>query len=143
MNHKDHKTTFNKGTCKYCSVVVIDQHLDICPYCNSSNPFIPLEDGVIALLKQGYRLYAIRLLTNANQWDIKTAREYCEKLYVKTSASYARPIDDLIEELARSGQIMQAIKMVRDQCPVESSWGLKQAKEYVEIMYLTTKRKLA
>ena len=50
--------------------------------------------------------------------------------------SYARPVDDLIEELALGDKVMHAIRMVRGECPVESSWGLLQAKEYVELMYI-------
>lgn len=133
--NKEHKKKFNKGTCKYCSVVVIDQDTETCPYCKNKDPFIPLEEAVTNLLQRGYKLYAIRLLTNANQWNIEKSKEYCDKLNIKAESSYARPIDDLIEELACNGKVMQAIKMVRDQCPVESSWGLMRAKEYVELMY--------
>ena len=136
MNQNYKEASSNKGTCKYCFLGAIDQHADICPYCKGHYPFMPLEEAVRNLLQRGYRLYATRLLTNVNQWSIKKAKEYCDELDIEIEPSYARPIDDLIEELATTGKIMQAIKMVRDQCPVESSWGLIKAKEYVEVMYV-------
>jgi len=125
-----------QGTCKYCSLVAIDQDAEICPICKKHDPFIPLEEAVLNLLRRGYRLYATRLLTNVNQWSIKKAKEYCDKLNIKMDPSYARPVDDLIEELALGDKVMHAIRMVRGECPAESSWGLKQAKEYVELMYV-------
>jgi hypothetical protein len=163
MNQGDKKVRSIKGACKYCSSVILKQNTKKCPKCNNIDPFIPLEDAVINLLKRGYKLYAIALLTEAYQWDIKKAKEHCEELNIKVEISYAAPIDDLIENLALNGKVMQAIKMVRSHfkthfeiynqlnllIPIfrnrgfeiasrenQNFWGLYRAKEYVELMYL-------
>jgi hypothetical protein len=122
-----------KGASKYCFSVILKQHTKTCLNCKNIDPFIPLEDAVVNLLKKGYKLYAIVLLTEVNQCDIRKAKEHCDKLNIEAEVSYAAPIDDLIESLALNGNVMQAIKMVRGH---QNYWGLKEAKEYVELMYL-------
>lgn len=134
MNQKDHEANVEKGTCKYCFGAEVAYEMKSCPLCKEHSPYIPITQAVEMLLKRGYRLYAIRLLTDILEWSISRAKEYCNNLHVKAEVSYAKPIDDLIEELAKGGNPMQAIKIIREQ----SGWGLKQAREYFELMYYKT-----
>ena len=122
------------GACKQCSSGPIEQDAAICPFCGRSAPYAPAEEAVVALLKRGYLMHAVELLTQVRKWTIARAKGYCDGLDVERETTIAAPLDDLINDLAtgRDGSgYIQAIKWVRGQT---SHWGLKQAKEYVDLL---------
>lgn len=131
MSQKEYELNSEKGTCKYCFGGQVTQKMQVCPFCKEHAPYIPVTQGVKLLLRKGYRLYATRLLADIYGWSLPQAKEHIDNLQIKAEASYASPIDDLIEELAKNSNPMHAIKMIREQ----SGWGLKEAKEYFELMY--------
>ena len=66
--------------CCICSEGRVSEHAVACPHCGQPNPYSPLRDRVLRLLKVGKKINAIRLVREYQGCGLKEASEYVESL---------------------------------------------------------------
>ena len=102
------------------------------------SPMSESTDRIAELIRQGKKIEAIKLLRETTGVDLKRAKDEIDRLAAaieseQTSiSSYTADESDTVssevEELARQGRKIEAIKLLRAQKGI----GLKEAKERVE-----------
>ena len=120
-----------QGACGCCNIAVVQKDTQTCPVCGCSDPYVTLRQGVKGLLWGGRILFAVRLVKTATNCDLRKAISYCKRTMTDRESSTPSPVDELIRRKVKSGRAMHAVKFIRE----ESGWGLKEAKEYVDLMY--------
>jgi ribosomal protein L7/L12 len=100
---------------------------------STSGPAHSLDGRVLALMREGRKIEAIKLyrdLTGAGLGEAKNAVEALEREDSRPQKREARSDDGEILELLRDGQKIRAIKLYRDR----TGAGLKEAKDAVEAL---------
>ena len=105
----------------------------------AANDALPLEAQVKALIVQGKKIEAIKLMREGNGLSLEAARDSVEaieqhgrptlgEMGMMSTIRLAQQLSKEVHELVASGQKVEAIRLVRDQTGV----GLKEAKELVD-----------
>lgn len=96
-----------------------------------------IKAQALTLIAEGRIIDAIKVVRQFTNLGLKEAKEYVEQLQknrsvlpppVSKKKEFSPEIQDQVRELARQGQKIEAIKLVRQ----HTDWGLTQAKDYVE-----------
>lgn len=93
---------------------------------------------IAELIQQGKKLEAIKLLRETTGVSLQEAKEQVERLMIESTTGVApaatpnpnAPISKAVQDLARSGKKIEAIKQLR----VETGLGLREAKERVDAL---------
>jgi ribosomal protein L7/L12 len=105
----------------------------------AANDAMTLETEVKALIAQGRKIEAIKLMREANGLSLEAARDSVEaieqhgrptlgEMGMMSTIRLAQQLSKEVHELVASGQKVEAIRLVRDQ----TGLGLKEAKELVD-----------
>ena len=109
------------------------------PAAEAANDAMPIEAQVKALIAQGRKIEAIKLIREANGLSLEAARDSVEaieqhgrptlgEMGMMSTIRLAQQLSKEVHELVASGQKVEAIKLVRDQ----TGLGLKESKELVD-----------
>lgn len=86
-----------------------------------------LPDDVVAAIRSGNRVEAIKRLRKATSMDLTTARQIVMAYDTPPQSDYYEPSDAVMAAL-QSGRKIEAIKLIRD----ETGLGLRDAKLLLE-----------
>jgi hypothetical protein len=135
MDNDDNKLRIKGGTCENCFMIEVSPKTQICPVCKTPDPYISVGKAIPVLLQSGYGLRAVGFLVKFKGWTVSKAIEYCKNVDTGLDLRIVSALDDLIEQMVKDGQKVKLIKLVRELSPAQFGWGLKQAKEFVDVMF--------
>lgn len=135
MDEDREKLKIKGGTCENCFMVEVTPKTDVCPVCKTPNPYISVGKAISVLLRRGDGLRAVGFLVKFKGWTVSKAIEYCKNVDTGINLGIVYSLSDLIEEMVKDGEKVELIKLVRELSPAQFGWGLKQAKEFVDIMF--------
>jgi ribosomal protein L7/L12 len=109
------------------------------PAMEAANDAAPIEAQVKALIAQGKKIEAIKLMRESNGLSLEAAKDSVEaieqhgrstlgEMGMMSTIRLAQQLSKEVHELVASGQKVEAIRLVRDQ----TGLGLKEAKELVD-----------
>jgi len=135
MNEGEKETKIEGGTCQKCFMLEVSPDTKICPVCKTPDPYISVEKAIPLLFHTGYGLRAVAFLVKYKEWTISKAVEYCRNFYTGMDLSIVLSLNTLIEQMVKDGQKVRLVKLVRELTPAQFGWDLRQAKEFVDIMF--------